>query len=160
MRLLESLAKLCAILAGVLMTIITLLTCASIIGREFLGKTVPGDFELVGLATGAAVAFFMPLCQFHRGNIIVDFCTAKVPARINGVRDRLGALLLALCFVLLAWRCALGGLNSMQTNSSTMLLGFPESVVYFGMVPGFALTAVIALAQTAFGFGKETGAHA
>lgn len=159
MKILEALAKLCAILAGVLMTIITLLTCASIVGREFVGKTVPGDFELVGLATGAAIAFFMPLCQMHRGNIIVDFFTVKVPHKVNAVLDRLGALLLGLCFALLAWRCGLGGLNSMQTNSSTMLLGFPESVVYFCMVPGFALTAIIALAQSVFGFGTMTGEH-
>jgi TRAP-type C4-dicarboxylate transport system permease small subunit len=160
LKILESLAKLCAILAGVLMTIITVLSCVSIVGREFAAKTVPGDFELVGLATGAAVAFFMPLCQWHRGNIVVDFFTSKVPPTINAVLDRLGALLLALCFFLLAWRCGLGGLNSMQTNSSTMLLGFPESVVYFSMVPGFALTGVIALAQSALGFSAMSGEHA
>lgn len=160
MRILEAMAKLCAILAGLLMTLITLLTCASIVGREFVGKTVPGDFELVGLATGAAVAFFMPLCQIHRGNIIVDFFTAKAPRKVHAALDRLGALLLGLCFVLIAWRCALGGLNALHTNSSTMLLGFPESVVYFSMVPGFALTAVIALVQSAMGFGTLAREHA
>ncbi|GEM_PF-1608821 len=91
LKILESLAKLCAILAGVLMTIITLLTCASIVGRELVDKTVPGDFELVGLATGTAVAFFMPLCQICRGNIVVDFFTAKAPRKVNAVLDRLGA---------------------------------------------------------------------
>jgi TRAP-type C4-dicarboxylate transport system permease small subunit len=160
LKILESLAKLCAILAGVLMTLITLLTCASIVGRELVSKTVPGDFELVGLATGAAIALFMPLCQLRRGNIVVDFFTAKAPRKVNAVLDRLAALLLGLCFVLLAWRCGLGGLNAVQTNSSTMLLGFPESVAYFSMVPGFALTAVIALAQSALGFGPTTGTHA
>ncbi len=159
MKLLENLAKFCAIMAGVLMTIVTLLTCASILGRELVSKTVPGDFELVGLATGAAVAFFMPICQFQRGNIIIDFFTSGVPKKINAGLDRLGALLLALCFALLAWRCALGGLNSMNTNSSTMLLGFPESVVYFAMVPAYALTAVIALAQSFIGFGNVQGSH-
>lgn len=159
MKFLELLAKICAILAGLLMTIVTLLTCASIVGRELVGKTVPGDFELVGLATGAAVAFFMPICQFYRGNIIIDFFTVKVPKKINAGLDRVGTLLLGLCFMLLAWRCGLGGLNSMETHSSTMLLGFPESVVYFAMVPGFALTGVIALVQTAFGFGDVKGGH-
>ncbi len=155
MKILENLSKLSAILAGLLMTAITLLTCVSIIGRETLGKTVPGDFELVGLATGAAVGLFMPLCQLHRGNIIVDFFTARVPHRINAQLDRFGALLLGLCFVLLAWRAGLGGLNSWQTNSSTMLLGVPEWYAYVTMVPGFLLTAVIALHQAVFGFRTE-----
>lgn len=159
MKFLENLAKVSAILAGILMTVITLLTCISILGREFVGKTVPGDFELVGLATGAAVAFFMPLCQLQRGNIIIDFFTAKVPKPINNVLDRFGALVLALCFALLTWRCAIGGLNSFQTNSSTMLLGFPEWTVYALMVPGFGLTALIAFVQAAAGFGDVKGAH-
>jgi TRAP-type C4-dicarboxylate transport system permease small subunit len=155
LKILENLSKLSAILAGLLMTAITLLTCVSIIGRETLGKTVPGDFELVGLATGAAVGLFMPLCQLQRGNIIVDFFTARVPHRVNAQLDRLGALLLGLCFVLLAWRAGLGGLNSWQTNSSTMLLGVPEWYAYVTMVPGFLLTAVIALHQAVFGFRVE-----
>ena len=149
---LPALARLCAIAAGLLMTLITLLTCASIAGRELLGQTVAGDFELVGLATGAAIALFMPLCQWERGNIIVDFFTVKVPPHINAWLDRLGALLLALCFALLSWRMVLGGLNSYDTHSGSMLLGFPEWTVYAAMVPPFALTAVIALHQTLFGF--------
>jgi len=45
-RLLESLAKLCAILAGVLLTVVTLMTCGSLIGRNLVGSTIVGDFEL------------------------------------------------------------------------------------------------------------------
>jgi TRAP-type C4-dicarboxylate transport system permease small subunit len=151
---LEKLAKLSAILSGILMSLITVLTCASIIGREFLGKTVPGDFELVGLATGAAVGLFMPLCQLKNGNIIVDFFTARAPQRVNSALDRLGALTLGLSFALLTWRATLGGLNAWDTHSGTMLLGVPEWIAYATMVPGFALTAVIALSQCLNGFGK------
>ena len=151
---LEKLAKLSAILSGVLMSLITVMTCASIVGRELLGKTVPGDFELVGLATGAAVGLFMPLCQLRNGNIIVDFFTARAPQRVNSSLDRLGVLTLALSFALLTWRSALGGLNAWDTHSGTMLLGVPEWIAYATMVPGFGLTAIIALAQCLNGFGK------
>lgn len=153
MRLFETLSKFSAILAGVLMALITMLTCASILGRELLGKTVPGDFELVALATGAAVGLFMPLCQLHRGNIVIDFFTARVPARINAGLDRIGALMLSITFLLLTWRATLGGLDAWQNQSATMLLGFPEWIAYLTMVPGFGLTGVIALYQTFFGFG-------
>ena len=63
MPLLEKLAKFCAILAGVLLTFITLMTCVSIVGRETIGKTISGDFELSGVAAGAAIALFMPWCK-------------------------------------------------------------------------------------------------
>ena len=149
---LERLARLCALFAGALFAFVVVLTCGSILGRETVGRTITGDFELVGLATGAAVGLFMPLCQIHRGNIVVDFFTAKFPKPVNRGLDRIGALLLGLCCGLLAWRAALGGWSSFQSHSSTMLLGVPEWYAYAPMVPGFALTAVIAFKQALFGF--------
>ena len=156
---LERLARISALLAGALIAFMVLLTCVSILGRETIGRTITGDFELVGLATGAAVGLFMPLCQLHRGNIVVDFFTAKAPKRVNRALDRLGALLLALCCALLAWRAALGGISSFRSNTSTTLLGVPEWYAYAPMVPGFALTAVIGLKQAIFGFGAQPDHH-
>ena len=147
MKILTTLSRLCAILAGMLLTGITLMTCYSLIGRNTTGDTISGDFELTGVATGAAIALFMPLCQLKRGNIIVDFFTAKVSDRTNAQLDRFGALLLCATFVLLSWRTSLGGLSAYETQSGTMMLGFPEWIVYVAMVPPFILTAVIALAQ-------------
>jgi TRAP-type C4-dicarboxylate transport system permease small subunit len=155
--LLEKLAKLCAILAGLLLTLITLITCTSIVGRNTIGATLSGDFELTGVATGAAVALFMPWCQWRRGNIIVDFFTAKASPRSTAWIDRGGALLLAACFVLIAWRTGLGALNAYSNHSSTMLLGFPEWIVYTTMVPPFVLTAIIAGYQAVLGFEPATG---
>ena len=147
MKILTTLSRLCAILAGLLLTGITLMTCFSLIGRNTTGVTISGDFELTGVATGAAIALFMPLCQLKRGNIIVDFFTAKVSGRTNAQLDRFGALLLSATFALLSWRTSLGGLSAYETQSGTMMLGFPEWIVYVAMVPPFVLTAVIALAQ-------------
>jgi len=155
LRVLEKLAKLCAILAGVLLTTITLMTCLSLLGRNTVGITLVGDFELTGVAAGAAIALFMPWCQLRRGNIIVDFFTAKASERTNAALDRFGALLLGGAMALLSWRAALGGLNAYDTHSGTMMIGFPEWVVYAAMVPPLALTALIGLAQAVRGF--ETG---
>jgi TRAP-type C4-dicarboxylate transport system permease small subunit len=155
LRVLELLAKGCAILAGVLLTGITLMTCASLIGRNTTGTTLVGDFELTGVAAGAAIALFMPWAQARKANIIVDFFTAKASPGVNERLDRLGALFLALCMGLLAWRTVLGGLNAWRSNSGTMMLGFPEWIVYSVMVPPLVLTAVIALVQSFMGFDEQ-----
>ncbi len=155
MRILHALAQLCAILAGVLLTGITLLTCASLIGRNTTGWTIAGAFELTGVATGAAIALFMPLCQLKRGHIIVDFFTARASQATNARLDRLGALFVAAVFALLAWRTVLGGLNAYNNFSGTMMLGFPEWVVYAAMVPPFVLCGLIALGQA---LGAAAGA--
>lgn len=135
-------------LAGGLLTLITLMTCASVLGRNLLDATLVGDFELTGVATGLALALFLPWCQLRRGNIIVDFFTSSASPRTTAVLDGLGALLLAAVMLLLAWRTLLGGLNAWDNHSGSMLLGFPDWVVYWGMVPPLLLTALIALWQT------------
>ena len=154
MRLLDPLAKLCAIAAGMLLVVVTFMTCGSLIGRNFFGLTIIGDFELSGAAVGAAIALFMPWCQLRRGNIIVDFFTAKASGRTVRGLDRFGALLLALVMALLAWRTALGGLSAWNAGSGTMLMGFPTWIVYAAMVPPLALTAVIGFAQSLRGFSQ------
>jgi TRAP-type C4-dicarboxylate transport system permease small subunit len=160
MRWMILLARLFAILAGVLLTFITLMTCASIVGRELLGSAITGDFELSGAATGAAIAMFMPWCQAKGGNIIVDFFTAKCSDGANRVMDRLGALLLSMCFALLAWRSGVGGFSAYNSHSGTMILGFPEWVVYAFMVPAFVLTSLIGLSQVITGVQEHEGEHA
>lgn len=144
---LELSAKVCAVLGGALLTLVTLLTCASVIGRNLLDVTMVGDFELTGVASGLAVALFMPWCQSRRGNILVDFFTSRASAKTNAKLDRLGALAVCALMGALAWRTALGGLNAWDNHSGSMLLGFPDWVVYFGMVPPLLLTALIALWQ-------------
>jgi TRAP-type C4-dicarboxylate transport system permease small subunit len=152
---LQTLAKLCAIAAGLLLIFITLMTVISVVGRDTVGKTIVGDFELSGAAAGAAIALFMPWCQFKRGNIMVDFFTTKASVPAQDMMDRLGALLLACVMALMTWRTTLGGLNAWTTQSGTMMLGLPEWIVYVGMVPPLALTVLIALHQAAFGFAED-----
>lgn len=154
-KMLGKLAGLCAILAGVLLTVITLMTCLSVLGRNTTGTTLVGDFELTGVAAGAAIALFLPWCQLRRGNIIVDFFTARASERTTAALDRIGALVLGLCMALLAWRTVLGGLSAWSTQSASMMLGFPEWIVYTLMVPPLVLTALIGLCQGLLGFEPE-----
>jgi TRAP-type C4-dicarboxylate transport system permease small subunit len=157
MKLLDILARLCAVLAGLLLTAITLMTCASLVGRNTTGWTINGDFEITGFAAGAAIALFMPLCQARRGNIIVDFFTTRARARTQERMDRIGAALLALVMALLTWRTALGGLSAWRSQAGSMMLGVPEWWVYAAMVPALALTALIAAVQAARGFPRAGG---
>jgi TRAP-type C4-dicarboxylate transport system permease small subunit len=161
LKLLERLARACAILAGIILVGITLMTVYSVIGRDFFGKALTGDFELTAVMTGAAIALFLPWCQVKRGNIIVDFFTAKASEKTRNGLDRIGALFIAVMLGLCAWRATLGGLSAFRSNSGTMMLGFPEWIVYCFIAPALALTAVIALTQALRGFdvfsAEETG---
>jgi TRAP-type C4-dicarboxylate transport system permease small subunit len=154
-KVLEQAAKLCAVLAGVLLTVITLMTCISLLGRNTIGWSIVGAFELAGSAAGAAIALFMPWCQVQRGNIIVDFFTARAAPGTQEALDRFGALLLGLAMGLMAWRTSIGGVNAWRSQAGSMIMGFPEWIVYVGMVPPLVLTTVIAFTQAARGFGDR-----
>jgi|APLak6261662433_1056034.scaffolds.fasta_scaffold02780_2 TRAP-type C4-dicarboxylate transport system permease small subunit len=160
MRLLSTLANLCAVLAGGLLTFITLLTCGNLILRNTSGGSLAGAFELTAMASGIAIAAFMPLCQLRRGNIIVDFFTTGLRDATNDALDRVGAMVLATVFLLLAWRTAMGGINAFNAQSQSMLMGIPEWIVYAAMVPPFALTALIGLHQALFKPVDPTGSAA
>lgn len=155
MKLLSTLAKACALLAGILLTFITLVTCASLIGRNTTGASLVGDYELTAVTAGAAVALFLPWCQIRRGNIIVDFFTARVPEAINAQLDRLGSLVLGLVMFLLTWRTSVGALSSYESLTTTMMLGFPEWIAYVAMIPPLFLTGLIAFYQAFVGNFKE-----
>jgi TRAP-type C4-dicarboxylate transport system permease small subunit len=154
LKFLEHLARSCAILAGVILVGITLMTVGSVIGRDFFGKALTGDFELTAVMTGAAIALFLPWCQVKRGNIIVDFFTARTSQRTRDGLDRIGALFIAVMLGLCAWRATLGGMSAFKSNSGTMMLGFPEWIVYCFIAPALALTAAIALMQAIQGFSE------
>jgi TRAP-type C4-dicarboxylate transport system permease small subunit len=154
-KLLSPLAQLCAVLAGLLLTVITVVTCGNLILRNTTGDSLAGAFEITAVCTGAAIALFMPLCQLRRGHIIVDFFTTGLSDATNDKLDRLGALVLALVFALLSWRTCLGGLSAYTANSQTMMMGIPEWYVYAAMTPPFAVSALIGLHQAVFGFPES-----
>ena len=154
MKLLRILAQTCAVLGGVLLTLITLMTCVSLAGRNTTGWTLVGDVEISGFVAGAAIALFLPWCQLRRANIIVDFFTARASAAWQALLDRTGALALCAVMVLMTWRTGVGGLNAWVSQSGSMMLGLPEWTVYVCMVPPLALTAAIALTQALRGFDE------
>ena len=148
-RALDVLARAFAFGGGALLVAITGMSVVSITGRTLLGRPVPGDFELVQVGCGAAIAAFLPYCQLRRGNIIVDFFTVRASPRVQGSLDALGALLLAAVMAVLAWRTTAGMLAVKAAGEVTMIVGFPVWVGYAAIVPSLALTALAGVATAA-----------
>jgi TRAP-type C4-dicarboxylate transport system permease small subunit len=144
-RALDVLARAFAFAGGAVLVAITGMSVASITGRTLLGRPVPGDFELVQVGCGAAIAAFLPYCQLRRGNIIVDFFTVRAGRRVQGALDALGALLVAVVMAVLAWRTAAGMLTVKAAGEITMIVGFPVWLGYAAIVPSLALTALAGL---------------
>lgn len=141
----ERLAKALAIVGGVLVVAITLVTTYSILGRWIFNSPLLGDTEVVEYGMAVVVACFLPICQWRGENIIVDFFTANATERTRARLDRIGALMIALMLGLIAWRTAVGAFDQKRSGSVTMLMQWPEWVAYLLMSIPIAVTALMAL---------------
>lgn len=144
-RAVDGLARAFAFGGGAVLVALTGMSVASIIGRALFGRPVPGDFELVQVGCGVAIAAFLPYCQLQRGNIIVDFFTVRASPRVQGALDAFGALVLALVMAVLAWRTAIGMETVRAAGEVSMIVGFPIWIGYAAIVPSLALAALVAL---------------
>jgi TRAP-type C4-dicarboxylate transport system permease small subunit len=145
-RWVERAALLFAVLGGVLLMLIALMTVASVIGRAGFGKPVPGDIEITQYAIAVAISAFLPYCLFSGGNLIVDFFTAKAKERTRRVLDAIGALTLAFAMALFAWRTTVGLFSVKEAGETSMVISMPLWWTYAGMAPCFALATLAAVA--------------
>jgi TRAP-type C4-dicarboxylate transport system permease small subunit len=134
-----------ALLGGLVLLAMTLMSVVSIIGRRCCSAPLTGDFELVQIGCAIAVAAFLPYCQMRRGHVIVDFFTMKASRRTLAMLDAIGALALALAAALVTWRLSAGARSIYESQESSMLLGVPIWYAYVPMALSFALLTLAGL---------------
>jgi len=149
----ERLARLLAVLGGLVLLAVTALIVASITGRALsrqgLGP-VPGDFELVEALTAFAVFSFLPWCQLRRGHATVDVFTRMLPERANRLIDLVCEALMTAVVVLIAWRLGYGMADKLRYHETTFILQFPLWWSYaaaFAAAAAGVVVSVYALAQ-------------
>lgn len=140
-------ARLCGLVGGVLAIAVAGLVVWSVVGRAFFARPVPGDVELTQLGIALSISLCLPWAQLQRANIIVDFFTQRAGPGLVRRLDGLGSLLLAVMVALLAWRTSIGAVSVYQSNESSAILELPGWIVYAGLAPGLALTALVAVWQ-------------
>lgn len=143
-RLLERLAQGLAILGGLVLTGVALMSLYSVVMRNLVGAPIQGDFELAQMGCAVAVAAFLPFTQLRNGNIFVDFFTQRASPRTQAVLDGVGALTVGVALALIAWRTGAGGLDALRNNETTMIMGLPIWCGYVLMTPSFAVAALAA----------------
>lgn len=138
-----------ALLGAALALAVAAMAVTSIVGRAFAAKPVPGDVELTQYGIAWAISLALPWCQARRANIIVDFFTQRLRERTIRWLDGAGAMAVALMCGLLAWRTAIGAMAVAQAGETSMILALPTWWLYAALVPGLALTALVAVTQAA-----------
>ncbi len=165
-RIVEALARLMAVLGGLVLTALVLMVCLSIAGRFLSGVLheaplagtalagwllslgigpVNGDFELVEAGMAFTVFAFLPITQLTGGHASVDIVTAQFGAPVNRLLSVLWAALFAAVLVLIAWQLWQGMLAKRSYGETTYLIQFPIWWSYAGGLVGAVVSAVAAL---------------
>jgi len=132
-----------ALLGGIVLLSIVLLTTWSVATGFVLGKPLPGDFELTEVLVAVAVFSFLPYCQLTDSNVTADLFTASAGPRTVAALGVLAALLALAISLLLAWRTWAGMLDYRQFVETTAILKIPIWTAY---VPAVASLALLVLA--------------
>jgi TRAP-type C4-dicarboxylate transport system permease small subunit len=133
-----------AIAGGLLMLLMAVMVVVSVVMRWLINYSVPGDIELVQIGTALAVFSFLPLCQAHRGNIMVDTFTIRLPRRLQRGLDALWDLVYAGAAALIAWRLALGAYDTLRSSTVSMMLALPIGWAIAACAAMAVLLAVVA----------------
>jgi TRAP-type C4-dicarboxylate transport system permease small subunit len=135
-RLLEHVCGAVAMLGGVLLIGIMLISSLSVLGRALsllFGARIsgiPGDVEIVQLGCAVAVFAFLPICQLKRANVLVGAFTKSLPVRARASFDlAANGLFLLLTFVL-AFQLGIGTREKFANYDTTMVLRIPEGWAY------------------------------
>ncbi len=153
-----------AVLGGLVLSALVLMTCVSVAGRaanKFLNgdwaqahmtaladwliaagvAPVTGDVELVEAGVGFAIFAFLPLCQISGAHARVDIFTAGLGARANRAISVVVDVLFAAVLVVIAWRLQVGMAEKMRYAETTFMLQFPVWWAY-----GLSLCAAVVAA--------------
>ena len=135
-------ARVLAIAGGALVVGLAILVTVSVLLRWLGGQGVNGDFELVQTGLALAVFAFLPLCQAHRGNVMVDTFTNRLPLRAQYALDALWDLLYAAFAGFIAWRLAIGAMEAYTSRTTSMVLALP---IHYAIGACAAMGAFLAL---------------
>jgi TRAP-type C4-dicarboxylate transport system permease small subunit len=168
LRIIDRLARWVAILGGLVLTLLVVIVCVSILGRElnamghadWLTERAPGlarallgtgvgpirgDYELVELGVAFAIFSFLPICQLHGGHATVDVFTSFLPERANRVLIALWEVLLSGLILLIAWRLGAGMLGKFASGETTYDLQLPMGWAYAAAFAAACAAAMVAL---------------
>jgi len=153
-RFVERLATILAVLGGIILIGLALLVSASILGRWFVNREITGAFEIVQVGVAVAAFLFLPICQLHNHNIIVDSFTTRLSPRARAGLDAFWALAYAAIALGLAWRLSLGAAETIGSRMVTPMLRIQYG---WGMVVGTAALCFLALVSLLVAFRHIRG---
>lgn len=147
-RAVDWLARSLAVLGGITLGVITLLTVVSVIGRSLIWAglgPIAGDFEMAEALTGFAIFCFLPICQLNRGHVVVDLFEKQMGPGLTRLIDAVSEIVMTIVLMTIAWRLTAGFLDKYHNGETSFIRQYPIWWAY-----GASLLPAYAAAVTGF----------
>jgi len=164
----EHLARGTAILGGLVLCAIVVMTTLSIIGRS-LNKTlhsdwagerlgaladgalalgigeIQGNYEILEAGIAFAIFAFFPVCQLYTSHATVDVFTQALPARVTRALMAFWEIVLTLTLIFISARLYEGMQRYIGNGETTFFLQFPVWWAYLASFTASCVTCIVAL---------------
>ncbi|MCX8224462.1 MAG: TRAP transporter small permease [Sulfitobacter sp.] len=167
-RLVQFLARFTAVIGGLVLTVLILMTTFSIIGRtinkvlhsEFFQTQlnglsqalldlgvgeINGNYELLEAGIAFAIFSFLPICQFYGSHASVDIFTSFLSRRANRWIAAFWEVVLAAVILLIIWRLFEGMQRYIGNGETTLFLQFPVWWAYAASFGAGTISCIVAV---------------
>ena len=134
----ELLNKTLTFLAGLILIVMVLLTCANIVFRMFW-VPISGTYELMGFAGALLTAFALAYTQVKKGHISVDVLVNVFPQKAQWVLSAINNGMCFIFFMLAGWQLAIKANTLRTTGEVTETL----RIIYYPFTYAVALGCVV-----------------
>lgn len=155
LNIIERIARLMAILGGLVLSALVVLTCASVAGRSLADSPINGDFELVEAGVAFAIFAFLPIAQLYSSHATVDIFTSALSGKVNQFIRAFWEVIFALVLILITWRLFVGMQSKYAYGETTFLLQFP---IWWAYAASFTAAAVATLTGMFTAYARVTEA--
>lgn len=148
-RIAEFIARTMAIIGGLILLIVVVLTVISIAGRALLPLglglgPIKGIYDITEIGIAAAVFAFLPWCQIRNGHAAVDLFKPAYGDKLNNVLDVVIDLGMFSVATVVAWRLYLGMLDKLRFGETTLIMQLPVWQGYLASLIGAVAFAIVA----------------
>ena len=134
----ELLNKTLTFLAGLILIVMVLLTCANIVFRMFW-VPISGTYELMGFAGALLTAFALAYTQVKKGHISVDVLVNVFPQKVRCVLSAINNGMCFIFFMLAGWQLVIKANTLRTTGEVTETL----RIIYYPFTYAVALGCVV-----------------
>lgn len=136
----ELIARHCAVVAGICLMAIVVLTTLNIVARKFM-LPILGAHEATEYLGALLISLTLAYNQLRKENISVELVDTFLSPRSRALMESITSFLSLLLCLLIAWRCVVYAIGLWETKEVSLTLGIPFYPFVMIVGASFALLA-------------------